>query len=96
MQVTLTSSNSERNKVKDLVDDVKAEFQARFKIDREFDCKPKLGRLCLQRDESTEAICDMKVRLLHDFNYTEPHSRAIKLLLVLTSWHNHVLFALFS
>jgi len=61
LQIRLTSSNSKRTAVKDLVDDIAAELKARFKVDMDTAHCPQLLQICLQRDEGIDSAQDPQV-----------------------------------
>ena len=61
LQIRLTSSNSERTAVKDLVDDIAAELKARFKVNMDTARCPQLLQICLQRDEGIASAQDPQV-----------------------------------
>ncbi len=61
VQVRLTSSNSKRMQVKDLIDDIEAELKATCKVDLDVASKPQLLQISLQRDEDAEERQDPKV-----------------------------------
>ncbi len=61
LQVRLTSSNSKRTAVKDLIDDVAAELKARFEVDVDTAHCPQLLQISLQRDEGIDSPQDPQV-----------------------------------
>lgn len=56
MQVRLTSSNSKRTQVKDLMNDIDAELKARCNVEVDSAYRLKLHHICLQRDEVLEDV----------------------------------------